>query len=69
MVLGTVATFYTFPGLWYYFGWAPDKSILEAAGSQENSGVGCVVLAMSMLVCFGKGPVGTWENSFQGWPG
>lgn len=43
--------------------------VLEREGLQENTGVGCVVLARSGLVCCGRGLVAALENSCHGWVG
>lgn len=56
VVLAPVGTACTLVGLCHCFGWDVTKGVLEAAGTQENSGAGCAVLAMFEYVCYGRGP-------------
>lgn len=56
MVLPLVNVVCKLPVLWYCFGWALAKGILEGVGSQENMEVGCILPTRSLMVSCGKGP-------------
>ena len=64
MVLVSIWTACTWPGLWPCFGWALAKGILEGMSPQVNSGIGQVVPARSALSLLGNGARSHLEKLF-----